>query len=97
MRPSPDRSRISSEAVARRATPKSRSGPCAPASDWLLRNTRRPMGMEAVRHVGVIGVKRYFDELLLTMRLLFIVVELAPKQLDGLLNNWGFFLIIKFI
>lgn len=49
------------------------------------------MGMEAVRHVGVIGVKRYFDELLLTMRLLFIVVELAPKQLDGLLNNRVFF------
>lgn len=55
------------------------------------------MGMEAVRHVGVIGVKRYFDELLLTMRLLFIVVELAPKQLDGLLNNRVFFLIVKII
>lgn len=93
MRPSPDRSRISSEAVARRATPKNGSGPCAPASDWLQLNRLRPMGVEAVRHVGVIGVKRYFDELLSTMGLLFIVVELALKQL--LLFNRFFFLIFQ--
>lgn len=72
---SPDRSRIPSEEVGRRATPKSRAGPGAPASDWLLRNTLWPIKTEAVKHAGVIGVKYYFDKLSLTMRLLFVVVD----------------------
>lgn len=75
MRPSPDRSSIPYESLARRATPKSRSGPCDPASDWLRLYTLRPIKTEAVKHAGVIGVKQYFDGLSLTMRLLFVVVD----------------------
>lgn len=50
--PSPGGSRVSSEAVARRDAPKSRSGPCAPSSDWLPPRGLRPIGGEAVRERG---------------------------------------------